>query len=845
MSSHVETVHDGGHSDNKNYAGDEPAVDLEQLQLIQLCFGEHEFGVAFENDAQQNEDDLEAEQQQQEDEQNDVVIAFDFDPVQFVQEKLDHGVPLGILCRDLETYMTFLNNSILRHVNTDVHDAFVKVSGHLVGVQDELRCVQQPVLATVKKVEDAMARLTQLEERVHAHILSASNTEMERLFDVGFLKLLLLYDLLCERIEALPSSLRSSDDGSQQPLVHTAAMTTNAVNIHHANGSSPSCSSSSRAAAVVAGSAHMREALCDIAITVQQLKALHQTLPRLSQREKEREEATEILRDGTELSHNVFARVYLALYEDYMQDPRETLTHAMRSVMEAYQTAGEVQEFCRMYRKRILRPLLESVLSWRAATQARHSLEDTVKLLVCLRDQLEVNVLPFLPLLREAFEGAVMPIPMIIWPTVCEALVKKMVSLYDVGIPDAFQKRYMAAHELLALMEANCASSEELHMLVQSPDVALWKHKWNTDVYGTIRANELSKRVDGALQAFAATPLEQQVQQREQGSSVECSTTFHTDPFVKLQEALEWLFSPSTYIYTVTPKFIREAAGATQRLARSVLDYADASQANSSMRDWISLVMSACSDFEAFAVYIEGPFRTRLESASGRTFAVSSPVIQLIAQETCRAAAVSLHRAVQMRVAEECAAGMQNIRSVKSAYSHMRKPFPTAPSWYVPNIVEPLQRFAATVESLPSAPARDGMVAAVVEEVANRFRVIAKETLVTAKKTEESWEKLRRRKETTAGGRGTSTDVVVDQAAPAASTTARPTPETATDRDKMTLQLYLDAKAFVEAAETTLQNGVVTQQLPGVVALFRMLRRANWILGEDIPEPPDIDESDV
>ncbi|EKF29060.1 hypothetical protein MOQ_007173 [Trypanosoma cruzi marinkellei] len=852
MSTLVEMEH--GAVDNGDREGDvnEASVDLEQLQLIQLCFGEHEFGVAFDKDVTEERDEKQDGvgsdllQQKTEPHQNGVVIAFDFDPIQFVQEKLDHGVPLRSLCRDLEAYATLLDSSILRHVNMDVHDAFVKVSGHLVGMQDELRCVRQSVVAAVKRVEGAMEKLSRLEETVNGQIRDATEVELARLFDVSFLKILLMFDLLCGRVEALPSCLRCAEMVNKQQIAapqqqQPPQQQQQQQPIKHMD------SSTSTVVVMAVGNPHVFEALCDIAVTVQQWKALYQNLPQIPQRAREYEEASEILREGTKLSHQVFAKVYIAYHQAYLQSPQEALKQTLRDVMGLYRTSGEFQEFCRMYRERILRPLLESVLSWRAATQARYNLEDTIRLLTTLRDQLETKVLCFLPILWEAFEETVLPIPMIIWPTVCEALVKKMVALYDIGVADAFQRRYVAAHELLALMMSNCNSSEELRVLMRSPDVALWKHKWNTDVYGTIRANELSKKIEDAIQTLRATPVEKLAQQslKQSDEHVAGGAGFRMELFIKLKEALEWLFSPETYIYILTPKFVRESAVATRRVVQSLLEHTESAQNGALMQDWLHFVMGACADLDVLMAYFEGPFRERLEKESRKPFPISSPLIQLLTQDTCRGAIVSLQLLVRSRVAEECVVGLQNIRSVRSAYSHMHKPFPTAPSWYVPSIVEPLQRLDASVRPLLPVETHHVVMTELVKDVASRFRALAKETLVTAKKTEQSWEKLRRRKETTSGGRGVDAEAPSGSGHPSSSAAAaRPTQETASDRDKMTLQLYLDAKAFVNEVEKTLRPGVKAEELDAVDALFKLLRRANWIMGEDIPEPPDIDESD-
>lgn len=847
-----------------------PAVDLEQLQLIELCFGEHEFGVVLDSDnntvhdtegecisAGANyvnaSDDAEQMDFEHYNEPGETMLAaFEFDPVQFVQNKLSHGVPLDDLCRDLETYMSLLNKIILRHVNTDVHDAFVKVSGHLVGMQDDLRLVQHPVAVAVKKVEENIAKLNEMENTVTSQIAEATELELMRIFDVNFLKVLLLYDHLCVQLEALPPALLSPDDESSLRQRHFK-------------------DKPSRAVAVMASSEHLHEALQDISGLVQQLKSLKHMIPPLPQRGQEYAELDQILSSALQMVHRVLARAYLAVYEKCTLLPSDELEKSLLNIMLVYKAMDEVHEFCRMYRERILRPLLESVLSWRAATQARHSLVETINLLNTLRHRLEKDVLPFVSLLREAFGAELLPIPTVVCPIVFESLLKRMISLYDSGDPDAFQQRYVAAHEVLHLMKKNCVSDEELRALLRSPDVVLWEQRWNTDVYSAMRVNALTKRLGAAVSEFITLTSEQhaetidglQLREESNTESTVAKVVFRIGLFSRLRELIEWLFSPEVYIYVVTPKYLREVANVTRRVAKAIIEQSTATRTVSSLRDWLCVVMTACSDFTQLAEYLEGPFSRHICTVSQDTLTgpSCSQFLQLLVQGTCHGTVKQLHQLVQSRVVEACAVGLQNIRSVKSAYAHTRKPLPTAPSWYVTSIVEPIQRFAEELQRGLSPETWHEVIIDVVTDVLKMFRNIARDTLVTAKKTEESWGKLRRRKELTSsggdartGGMETTTQegAFLSPSSPVTGTSAntRPTAETATDRDKMTLQLYLDAIALINNIEGLLESqckgeeSVRIRELPPVEAIHKLLQRAKWILGDDVREPPDIDEAD-
>nr|CCC53664.1 conserved hypothetical protein, fragment [Trypanosoma vivax Y486] len=853
-------VRDDHLASNDAHAAEDTRMALDHLQLVQLCFGEHEFGVPLGDDGLVIGEVGELTKEPKDDTLPDCpsevlddkprargcgdvdgfLTTFKFDAIEFVRDKLSNGVPLSVLCQDLETYASYLNKNIMDHVNTDVHEAFVKVSGHLVGMQDELRCLQQPLSGAIKKVKDAMTRLDEMEKAVDAQISKATEVELERMFDVSFLKLLLLHGVLCERLDELPAVLRLNDNGRLL----------NGPQRHHRGLEAQQ--RSSRSVAVVTCNTHVYEAIRDVTDIVLQIKSLLPLLLPFTVRTEELTEAREMVQSSVTMLHRLLARVFLSLYEEHTRSARGEVQLYMRHVMDLYKRVNEVPEFCRMFREQILCPLLDSTLSWRAAAQVRHSTAETVQLLMTLQQRLHDDVFSFVPLMREVFEpGSLMPVPMIIWPSVCEALVKKMVALYDVSDPDAFQQRYIAAHEILELMKSSCGSSEELQMLLQSPDVALWRHKWNTDVYAAMRVNELTRRVDTAFGEFSSMSYEElslcikNRRMAREAEPVDNSCEFNTEFFLKFRGSIDWLFSSAVYIHNVTPKFLRETANSVHRVTRAVLRQCTAAvQGTCPAQEWMCVVMGVIfsADLTALAAYIKGPFQAHLENISRGTLTPSSlsPLLLLLAEDVCHATTVELKRLVQVRVV--------------MAYSHTQKPFLTSPSWFTASIIEPLQHFVDYARPMFIHTELNETLLKIVDEVATRFRVIVKETLVTAKKTEESWEKLRRRKEAAGGGARVPQTESVHESVHSNITAAgalRPTPETASDRDKMTVQLYLDASEFVKGIALLLggmrQCGPESpnvEELPSISLLLKLLRRANWILGDDIPEPPDVGEVD-
>jgi hypothetical protein len=192
---------------------------------------------------------------------------------------------------------------------------------------------------------------------------------------------------------------------------------------------------------------------------------------------------------------------------------------------------------------------------------------------------------------------------------------------------------------------------------------------------------------------------------------------------------------------------------------------------------------------------------------------------------------------------------LQNVRTIKAAYSHTKKPMPTAPSWFITGILEPLLKFRRASQdpksALNMAPETvQEIIFTVVQQVTQRFRDLIREVIVQARKAEESLEKLRRRRDETKGGVPTnsvSTPVSAGDATRHIPAVGGPriTTETASDRDKMIVQLYLDAHEY----GNYLRNfGIHKESYAPLESVFRLCRRADWILGAPVPEPPEIDE---
>lgn len=840
----------------------------QQLQLIQLCFYEHEFGVLVDED---DEDDVDTAAI------GDSATARygDFDPMTFIETKLSHGATLEDLSKDLTFYMEHIKEQINFHVNNDMHTAFVDVSGRLGGMESELQYVERPLAASIKKVSASCEELVSVADAVDVKLGHASDVEEERTFDIHFLKGLLLYERIASTIEddlapLIDSTLAaaSSSAPQQQTLSSRHASyfdsPTNRGSPEAMEGSQSGPGGSTSASSPLSppqaagntGSSitpHTLEQLEAISMSARQLKSLAAMLPCLPQREKERAEVREYVRESGGAVLQLLRRVFTHLCSRFFEHPEEAgVTQALREVTLTYARAHVLEDFCTMFRDGVLGPFLEKIFPWKAATQARQSADETLRLLASLEQQLSDNVTPLFPLLRRCFAGEPLnPASAMLWPVLCEVLIKKLVTLYEVGIPDAFQRKYTAAYRLLALAESCCATPEELVVLRQSPDVTMWNHKWNTDVYAAMRITEFTKALEPRLAALrGGRPLAEL-------RAPPAAAAAHLDVFKCLGEQLQRLFSPQVFLLVCLQRFLRHVVTAAQEVCLAATAYTRSSLDKTSTyggpresplpflslftADVAGLARSAARggalNSQALAAIAASGIAP---SADNGCATAAEAVLALLRDQICHGCVSEAQRLMTSSVEDECLAALQNLKSVRSAYSHTKKPMPKAASWYVASVVDPIARFATTArESGVDPQALSLMVRSVIDVIATQFTALARDTLITAKKTEESWEKLRRKKEPSTAE--DAAEASTSDPSPSPPAHSRPTAESATDRDKMTIQLYLDARAL-ESATSPLTGGSSAHS-EHIAALFALLRRAEWILGAEIPEPPELEEN--
>lgn len=768
------------------------------LNLIQMCFDEYEFEDATET----------------------------FDPEMFLLHKQQH-VPLETIERDLTTYAEHLRQSLLCSVHTDVHEAFVSVSGQLAIQEDAIRRAHQPVLQLQGVVDSAVESVGRSKERVMRHINAAVAAERQRIA----LSVLLQWRTLAARGAVLLHGLQAA------AAVATTADSTDDIN---STSAAVSCT------AALVEPTRWRE-LVTIMIRQRHLVATIRAVPQANL------DGLPSLTHGTAgVSPRDMAKRAL---EQFETDHKETVSLMSKRFLEAVQNVAHAPtsdavanvkfvatlfhrlelegSFIELFRDHLVRVNAEDVVTWAAAAKARGNPEEAERIVTQLCERLSGHVLAILPMLRTVFTPAASAqlIVQAVWPPVGDTLLKRLLSLFAPGLPNVYHRNFVCLNRVLRLVEEACASPEEVAALRAAPEAIYWTRKWNVDVYHTLRSTEGLDRVRAAVAkdqllapCTAAGPC--------------CSL----QSFQTVLDVLLWWFNPEkVFIFPLLPKFLRDAHTAVTLLVQTACDAVAAAQGTDApLRT--SEILQLCISCRQAPAFLEGKVLPCIRRAISQPSSAADSGVA--GQDEIAAATVAAMGGVDApgnlveilvhiyttggdimiaglvsHVSAQCMMSLDHVRSIKSAYSMTGKPTPTSPSVFVHGSLDPIKQFqdAAFASNLLARTEVQEHVTAMLAEVCVRFGRLAKDILDGARKAQETLEKLKRRREvpTTTTAAATAVPTVNGGA------------YTISDRDKMVVQLYLDIH---ELGSMMRPFGINKESFAPVQQLLGLVKRANWIL---------------
>lgn len=843
-----------------------PNSTAHDLMLLQLCFDVGEFDDAEASPISSQQQQLPA-----------------FDPFAFVASRQQH-VPLEQLETDLEKYRGHLNAAMLTCVHDQVYESFTHVAAQLGNTSKRLGTVKAPLAHTQRRLEHSAAAVTASVQQVNSALDAAVEAELERRFFAARIESALLarqmqsFFTSTAATSPLVAALSSAATPRRQATSAVAAASPG--NTQHTQQQQQLFYSPSTVSALIA------EKLPGACQSMHRLDELVADMRSCMNGDAQRLEIAAFAEKCAELEAQLLSMMCVAFdscyqhHQNHHHHPVTDVTNDnsdildlsslspssassssspvadMQRLCELFCAVGRAAQFVDHFRDAIVRPLVEDVLSWRAASQARASPEDAAKLLERLNSALETGPLGIVPLLQRALAGgsddatattaASTAAPLIIiasWAATSDTLMKRAIFLFNAGTPAHYYKHYVAANKLLSAHEVKCSSATELCALRTCAEVSLWTRKWNAEVYHALRQSELNDLVSKALSApdtFAPS-----------ASPSSSSSGFQTAAFTAVFDAVKRTIDPDggIFLFALQHRFLRDVCASIQALvakSQGALEGGGGGggggSENESSTNVVALWGRIRHDLQALSNSIATQFPPLLEAGTSGAWsdansAILSPqaFVALLVEEV-GAAVEQLDAVVKAGVVRRCMSNLSSVRLVPAAFTMTNKSVPSEPSAFTRNALAPLKNFhtallggGAVVSQLQQRLIEDA-----ASDILGQYSVVIKELVISSKKSQESFENMKRARLGKAGAAATAAATAGETAATVATKQKQ-----ATDRDKIIVQLHFD----IGALATELRSMGIHKERFGPFKQLEGLvkQRAEWVLsGYEGDEPDEI-----
>lgn len=707
-----------------------PTVDPVSLKLLQLCFDESEFA---EVDAGDNSN-------------------VSFDPQLFVASKLEHVQP-QVLQRDLAEYADYLEAAVLKCVHSEVHEAFVEVSGQLVSTEHTIHRVQAPLEAMEERVESAARALENARTAAKAQLHEATRHELDRAFAATQLEIALLHNALV----ALLDGVRGPEASAASYGAKTASLARMCTHVTRMK----QLVVSSRAA-----SSDATRAECD--------------------------SSSALVDEDTNTVQALVCDLFLAVYRDFVATPSSEAGKTLSAVTSLFRQMHAEAFFAGFLRDSVVKPDVEKVISWRAATTAKTSVAETDTVFKQLCSTLDAGILSVLPLIQAKIGNDVRLLATAVWPPVSDIVRMRMMFVFAPGIPATFHQNFTVAAALVEHLESHASDVDDLVALRNSPDMAVWRSQWKLDVYFVMRSDELRAKLDA--KGVNKPPFD---------ATTTAVGGFTIPQFAHLLDALKWFLSPANvYIFALQHRFLRSACEAVTAMLKSAVDSAAGAKP-----PYVLALMHNCTALsDAIAGDLSAVFATAMENDGHQA------VVQVLQRAAANARDAVRGHLVKGLVSSVMSGALDQIPAVKKIFSqNPDTPIPSQPSALLSDAFKQVSEFRrrAIAERSLTEDACRTIVTAVVDDVVQRATALVQSAVANAKRQQESLDKVRK----TAAG------------------SVKP-------RDKIVVQLYLD----VQKIGDMLREFGINKEVYGPFKALNTLveARALWIMsGFEGAEPAD------
>lgn len=463
------------------------------------------------------------------------------------------------------------------------------------------------------------------------------------------------------------------------------------------------------------------------------------------------------------------------------QDPS-----SLGTLLHAYSTIGNSSTPEEIVRLHVIVPFIQSTKQSDAYNQ-----ESASGLLTYMSQAMKVEVWPFLEVATSMCSSSLpydFPGQSVL-PEVMAFLEAKHPTMYSSGNPKEFQTIYLALQMFLEDLERLCVNQDQVIRFRNSAAYKVNHEKWNFAAYFSLCFQEIAsvyeRKLPNVENLLASTDM------------CDASGQTHVRDCV---ESIESCLDEELFVQPIFDKLVRLQLQIVYRFIDWVDQVAVCAKENADLskdapvfvaRLFGSICTASIADkaVEKISTKISEP--ELLDKIRG-SFVESEVALKDKAEDLLRVCADG--------IAERCSEYLGQIRGIVAAF-RMTARTPTTAAQYSSMILKPLETFLSDLAGMEGL---DRLSRAVIAKVCERYHTVARDTLETARKTEESLKKLKSRK-TNSNGVEESTGLSTDQ--------------------MVALQLSHDVKEFVSkiGALLSVTQEVVFDELPAARKLFESI----------------------
>jgi hypothetical protein len=359
-----------------------------------------------------------------------------------------------------------------------------------------------------------------------------------------------------------------------------------------------------------------------------------------------------------------------------------------------------------------------------------------------------------------------------VWRPLQVGLCSRIPTVFSAGMADDLHRNYSLSQDLLQRLAGVCGPDARPALwkrLTNHPFTAEFQARWNLPVYFQLRFRDITAGLESSM-GEDAPPM----------SPAALAAGFELQPTGAAWCCLERCWAEDVFLEPLAHRFTRLSLQMMERYRQWARDGSGAS----SPEEAAQICWDAATLCQRLKLEIPSKVQARLVDEELQQLvleAVDHGLSELVSE-----LGILWESGVTAQVTSQCCNMLQAVKGITATYRMTNKPSPTAPSPFVPHILQPLRDYRQRwADRLPAGvPSALGWERRVMVSVTDRYHQATQELVSTVLQMEEA---LKKRKSTR---------------------TKRSSTSGPTDTEKIIMQLRLDADAFeADALQLGLERG--------------------------------------